>query len=145
MKVNLFRVWDNRYKCYSEEPFHKLLLANNGKVYNSKNDEWSEPNDRYIIEWFSGYKDKNKNNIYEGDIIELINENNEKIRVICEFGTVIRNIMGVELNECYIRGFYFRTPNGKATFPIVKNYLGISDLEIFEIIGNIRENINLLN
>ncbi len=142
---NKFRAWDTENNCYFEEPYFKLLIANNGKIYNSENDEWHEPNERYIIQWFSGYKDKNKTDIYEGDIIELINEANEKIRVVCEFGKVTREIMGFKLNECYITGFYFRIPNGKATFPIVNNYLGISDLELFEVIGNIRENANLIN
>lgn len=93
---------------------------------------------------FAGFKDKKGKEIYEGDIIELPNEVNQKIRVICEFGTVQRELIGGSVNLCDITGFYFSL-NGHATFPIVKNYKGLHDLELFEVVGNIYETPELLN
>ncbi len=91
---------------------------------------------------YTGLKDKKGKEIYEGDIIELINEDDYVIRVVCEFGTAKRDIYG---NLVEITGFYFkRLYDGRKTFPIVNNYLGKHDLELFEVIGNIYENPELL-
>jgi len=80
----------------------------------------------------TGTYDKNKKEIYEGDVIKLV----ETIRVLCEFGTARRNING---NLVDITGFYFKLESGFKSFPIVENYLGKHDLELFEIIGNVYE------
>jgi uncharacterized phage protein (TIGR01671 family) len=90
-----------------------------------------------------GYPDKNGKDIYQGDIIELTNDRNEKIRVVCEYGTVQRRIVGGTVNLCDITGFYFRNQHGQATFPIFENYQGKNDVELFEVIGNIYENPEL--
>lgn len=94
---------------------------------------------------YFGRPDKNGVKIYQGDIIELINDEGVPIRVLCEYGTVQRRIVagnGVA-NLCDITGFYFRTETGHNTFPIFENYLGKNDVEIFEVIGNIIDNPEL--
>ncbi len=104
-----------------------------------------QSDEKYKVMQFSNFYDKHKNEIYEGDIIELVNEAGKKIKVVCEFGTVEREIMGGRLNLCVINGFSFCiVGNGKHTYPISKNYLGVCDTEIFEVIGNIYENKNLV-
>jgi len=91
---------------------------------------------------YTGLKDKNGKEIYEGDIIQLINEDLEEIKVICEFGTAKRQIFD---NLVEITGFYFkRLDDDRKTFPIINNYLGKHDLELFEVIGNIHDNPELL-
>jgi len=90
---------------------------------------------------FSGLHDKNGKEIYEGDIINLINCEGDSINVVCELGTARRSVTNCIVD---ITGFYFKLPNGKKSFPVVNNYLGKHDLEIFEIIGNIYENPELL-
>jgi len=99
--------------------------------------KWIKGHDRIQVMQFSGWLDKNKKEIYEGDIIELINKDGDTIRVVCEFGSAKRDIYG---NEVEIMGFYFKHEQGFKSFPIVKNYLGKHDCELFEIIGNIYEN-----
>lgn len=83
---------------------------------------------------FSGHFDKKQKEIYEGDILELVNEDSKKIQVICHFGHAHRDIYGANVD---IVGFYFQLVNGKKSFPIIDNYLGKHDCELMEIVGNI--------
>jgi uncharacterized phage protein (TIGR01671 family) len=91
---------------------------------------------------FAGMSDMHGNEICEGDIIQLLNEDFETIKVVCEFGTARREIL---LNLVDITGFYFkRLCDDRKTFPIVKNYAGKHDLDLFEVVGNIHQNHDLL-
>lgn len=86
---------------------------------------------------FSGWHDKNHTKVFEGDIISLITADGDDITVICKFGMVRRQIYE---NLVEINGFYFeRSNDGRKTFPIVNNYLGKHDTEIWEVVGNIHE------
>jgi uncharacterized phage protein (TIGR01671 family) len=106
-----------------------------------------DPNDCWIsidpqtIGQFTGFVDKNGKEIYEDDIIQLINEVGDKILVTCEFGHAYRKLNG---RLCDIVGFYFILPNGKKSFPICNNYLGKHDTQIFKVVGNIHDNPDLI-
>lgn len=93
--------------------------------------------------WSTGKFDKNNQEIFDGDIIKVTNEIGNEILVVCEFGEADRRF-SLSIAECNIVGFYYRLPNGFKSFPIVKNYLGVTDYEIFEVIGNIYENPEML-
>ncbi|NCC69610.1 MAG: hypothetical protein EOM14_15735 [Clostridia bacterium] len=89
----------------------------------------------------SGWRDKTGRAIYKGDIVTLINEDGEQIFIVCEFGKVRRQIYEYEVE---ISGFYFRLPDGRKCFPIVKNYAGKHDTELYEIVGNIWDTPELI-
>ena len=91
---------------------------------------------------FTGLADKNGKEIYESDIVELPLQSGERIKVICRFGTVQRKMDTGWM--CDITGFYFQRSDGLNSFPIVKNYAGKHDLELFEVVGNIYEHPELL-
>ncbi|MDR1718024.1 MAG: YopX family protein [Prevotella sp.] len=86
---------------------------------------------------FSGHLDKSRNEIYEGDVLELVNKHGRKIRVICGFDHSYRLINDVTVD---IVGFYFEFPDNYHSFPITNNYAGKHDCSIMKIVGNIYEN-----
>lgn len=84
---------------------------------------------------FSGFKDKNGTEIFQGDKIRVYLEDDD-LEVVCCFGSAIRQIFE---NEVEIMGFYFELDGGKKTFPITNNYAGKHDTQVFEVIGNIHD------
>lgn len=104
---------------------------------------WCYHNKYWALMQYTELKDRNKNEIYEGDILQLIDDAGNEIQVTCQFGKHLRKMDSGHLVE--ISGFAFISPGGLPTFPIVHNYSGKSDLDIMTVIGNIYENPELLN
>ena len=73
--VNKFRIYDKLNKEYCEEPDYRWLLSRQGKLYNSENDEWHIDGARYVIEFSTGIFDNNYVEIYDGDILKGITDN----------------------------------------------------------------------
>ena len=67
MKEMKFRIFDNKYKEYLEEPDYRWMISRSGKLYNSENDEWYDKSERFIIEQFTGKIDSGGIEIYKGD------------------------------------------------------------------------------
>lgn len=135
-----FRAWNKKQKrMFDVYGFNEHYVFE--KSYDDCLDTTHKIEDCILLQ-YTGLKDKNVKEIYEGDIIQLINEDFEEIKVVCEFGKVKRQIFD---NLVEITGFYFkRLCDDRKTFPILNNYLGKHDLELFEVIGNMHDNPELL-
>lgn len=120
-----FRFWDSIKKNY--------LYCTQGEVFYGYLFNHIKYPEHYRG-MYSNFNDKNNQEIYEGDIIELINEHGVKIQVVCKSGRSTRAIQGKAVD---IIGFYFEHKDGFHSFPIVNNYLNKHDTDLFEIIGNI--------
>ena len=150
MRIIKFRVWvfesdiKEGYMLDIYEKFEKDCNSDYYLVYEDFRD-LEDGIAKYCIPLqFSGHFDKNGKEIYEGDIIQFLNEVGEKTLVVCQFGDAKRELKGNTINNCLITGFFY-VFNEFKTFPIIINYAGISDYELFEVIGNIYEHSHLID
>lgn len=86
---------------------------------------------------FIDMQDKNKIDIYDGDIGEIKTQNGRIERFVVKWGIHRRDMKSGWTVD--IPGFCFLI-NGFPSFPIFNNYLNGHDLDIISIIGNIHDN-----
>lgn len=97
--------------------------------------------DENTVGQYTGLKDNNGKEIYEGDVGEIKTQSGRIERFTVEWGIHRRDMKSGWTVD--IPSFAFMV-DGKATFPISDNYLNGHDLDIIEIIGNIYDNPSLL-
>ena len=121
MKGLRFRVWDKERECYLDETELAGITPDGKYILYIEEEEISrlEVEDNYIVEYDTGLKDQNGNEIYENDILE--DKSGEPLEywvVRFEDGKFIGSTQGVDEN--------------------------IFELTDLEIIGNVHENGDLL-
>lgn len=90
---------------------------------------------------FIGLQDKNKVDIYEGDIGEIKTQSGRIERFIVKWGIHRREMKSGWTTD--IPGFCFEI-DGFPSFPIAENYVNGHDLDIIAIIGSIHTHPELL-
>jgi uncharacterized phage protein (TIGR01671 family) len=129
MRELKFRAWDKYHKVFrsnvdvvlftkysTHDPFLKMVHVDN---YNNKDNDFN--NDRIVIQQYTGLKDINNKELYEGDIVKILPNN---YIALAEYSQ----------ESC---AYLLKNKNGyRGYFSIIQ--------EGFEVIGNIYENPELL-
>lgn len=118
MRTIKFRAWDKEHKNFNETVAANLLL----QIHEPSEDIDEEYGKRFFLEQFTGLKDKNRNEIYEGDILKIETDKPMVVGWSKRFASFILNREGWAFSHWF----------GESCNP-----------ENCEIIGNIHENPEL--
>jgi len=134
-----FRAWDKK---------EKKMFNSGGSIKALANIEWFIEYDFELMQ-FTGLKDKNGKEIYEGDIVEHINRNCDKeiilpTKSIVRFGIEYVDTSLYEDNMTEINGFYLEPIDCKDNYEKMHYMSAFSNGLGIDIIGNIYETPELL-
>lgn len=139
-----FRVWDKEERKFLDERY--IAINGRGDIlgFTGKEWEWLEWK-RYIIMHYTETQDKNKKDIFEGDILEILIDNSFKRKLICRKGKITKSIIGIDKKRhlAEINGFYYESDTFDKLLPLIQDKI-FSDTQKMEIIGNIYENPELM-
>ncbi len=87
-------------------------------------------------------EDRSGTDIYKNDILEFVNEDLERVVVVCKIGNIRMTTDSGDTID--VQCVYFETKDGSKRNPVVWNQRWLYHLENMEIIGNIYETPELL-
>lgn len=121
-----FRAWDTEAEDWVDDPSN---IYEHICEYEESETLDSDMNRKWVIEQYTGLKDKNGKEIYEGDILEWVNSSGEK------------HIFEIMWNEC---GASFQLVEIGQKYPYILQGLSDKMKPYCEVIGNIHESPELL-
>lgn len=130
-----FRAWNKINSNPRERMIYSATLTFDGKVLMPNGEEWEIP-----VMQYTGLKDKNGKEIYEGDILQFSNKREW-------YRTDMFNMRLLGRTEKEKQEFLDRQPYERRIVTIPKDYEWLLSTEIqteWEVIGNIYENPELL-
>lgn len=133
-----FRAWDKEKCCWiNESNKNPFWIIGETTMFDILKQYQIKDYNNIVVQQFSQMKDKNDNDIFDGDILSIETADGYIIHVTCKFGIARRTMStGWEVD---IPSFYFEREDGLKSFPIVNNSYGVHDLQMIEIVGHIFE------
>lgn len=123
MRSLKFRAWLKNYNCYADVlGFEQCRLFVQFQSGERAQHRLYVPIEDYVLEQYTGLKDKNGKEIYEGDVVNI---QGIKYYVDFEYG-----------------GFWFNNDNRK--WKANRPFAHFQEINDTEVIGNIHENADLL-